>query len=72
LLIRRSEQIDGRVTAPLEKLVNAKAHTVTFSMDPTTVDQLMAISDVDAIMPSKSTWFEPQLRSGLFIHTLEG
>ncbi len=72
MLIRRSEQIDGRVTAPLEKLVNAKAQTVTFSMDPTTVDQLMAISDVDAIMPSKSTWFEPQLRTGLFIHTLEG
>jgi uncharacterized protein (DUF1015 family) len=41
-------------------------------MYPTTVDQLMAISDVDAIMPPKSTWFEPKLRSGLFIHTLEG
>jgi uncharacterized protein (DUF1015 family) len=41
-------------------------------MFPTTVDQLMAISDVGQIMPPKSTWFEPKLRSGLFIHTLEG
>jgi uncharacterized protein (DUF1015 family) len=32
----------------------------------------MAISDVGQIMPPKSTWFEPKLRSGLFIHTLEG
>jgi len=73
---RTSKRIDFiggiRGTAELEKLVNAKEHTVAFSMYPTTVDQLMAISDVDAIMPPKSTWFEPKLRSGLFIHTLEG
>ena len=41
-------------------------------MFPTTVAQLMAISDVNSIMPPKSTWFEPKLRSGLFINTLEG
>ncbi|MBK8040851.1 MAG: DUF1015 domain-containing protein [Verrucomicrobiaceae bacterium] len=73
---RTSKRIDFiggiRGTAELEKLVNGKEHTVAFSMYPTTVDQLMAISDVDAIMPPKSTWFEPKLRSGLFIHTLEG
>ncbi len=73
---RTSKRIDFiggiRGTAELEKRVNGKEHTVAFSMYPTTVDQLMAISDVDAIMPPKSTWFEPKLRSGLFIHTLEG
>ncbi len=72
---RTSKRIDFiggiRGTAELEKLVNAKEHTVAFSMFPTTVDQLMAISDVGQIMPPKSTWFEPKLRSGLFIHTLE-
>lgn len=72
---RTSKRIDFiggiRGTAELEKLVNAKDHTVAFSMFPTTVDQLMAISDVGQIMPPKSTWFEPKLRSGLFIHTLD-
>lgn len=72
---RTSKRIDFiggiRGTAELEKLVNAKEHTVAFSMFPTTVDQLMAISDVGQIMPPKSTWFEPKLRSGLFIHTLD-
>lgn len=73
---RTSKRIDFvggiRGTVELEKLVNGKDHVVAFSMFPTTVDQLMAISDVNAIMPPKSTWFEPKLRSGLFIHTLEG
>ena len=61
-----------RGTAELEMLVATRQRTVAFSMYPTTVDQLMAISDVNSIMPPKSTWFEPKLRSGLFIHTLEG
>ncbi len=73
---RTSKRIDFiggiRGTAELEKLVDAKDHVVAFSMFPTTVDQLMAISDVGQIMPPKSTWFEPKLRSGLFINTLEG
>ncbi len=43
---------------------------VGFSMHPVTVDQLMAIADADRIMPPKSTWFEPKLRSGLFVHAL--
>jgi uncharacterized protein (DUF1015 family) len=41
------------------------------SMHPTTVNQLMAVSDAGEIMPPKSTWFEPKLRSGLFVHTLD-
>lgn len=43
---------------------------VAFSMFPTTMDDLMDIADAGAIMPPKSTWFEPKLRSGLFIHKL--
>ncbi|MCX6855432.1 MAG: DUF1015 family protein [Verrucomicrobia bacterium] len=70
---RTSKRIDFiggiRGTAELEKLVNAGDHAVAFSMFPVTVDQLMAISDAEQIMPPKSTWFEPKLRSGLFIHT---
>ncbi|MDD2233325.1 MAG: DUF1015 family protein [Desulfitobacteriaceae bacterium] len=43
---------------------------VAFSMYPTTIDDLMAIADAGKVMPPKSTWFEPKLRSGLFIHQL--
>lgn len=44
--------------------------TLAFSMYPTTIDDLMSIADADMIMPPKSTWFEPKLLSGLFIHHL--
>jgi len=44
---------------------------LAFSMFPTTLDDLMAIADAGEIMPPKSTWFEPKLMSGLFIHRLE-
>ncbi len=60
-----------RGTSELEKLVDSGAAAVAFSMFPVTVEQLMSISDAGQIMPPKSTWFEPKLRSGLFIHTLE-
>ena len=40
-------------------------------MFPVTVDDLMAVSDADEIMPPKSTWFEPKLLSGFFIHPLD-
>jgi uncharacterized protein (DUF1015 family) len=43
---------------------------IAFALYPTTVEQLMAVSDAGKIMPPKSTWFEPKLRSGLFVHTL--
>ena len=43
---------------------------IAFSMFPTTLDDLMDIADADKIMPPKSTWFEPKLLSGLFIHKL--
>ena len=43
---------------------------IAFSMYPTTLDDLMDIADAGLIMPPKSTWFEPKLLSGLFIHEL--
>ena len=44
---------------------------VAFSMHATSADELLAVADADEIMPPKSTWFEPKLRSGLFVHTFE-
>lgn len=58
-----------RGTAELEKRVNSGDWACAFSLYPVTVDQLMDIADAGEIMPPKSTWFEPKLRSGLFIHT---
>lgn len=58
-----------RGTAELEKRVGETPGSVAFSMYPVTVEQLMDIADADEIMPPKSTWFEPKLRSGLFVHT---
>ena len=43
---------------------------IAFAMYPTTIDELIEIADAGEIMPPKSTWFEPKLRSGLFIHSL--
>ena len=59
---------DDMNAAELEKLVDAGKGAVAFSMYPTTLPQLMAIADADAIMPPKSTWFEPKLRDGLVTH----
>lgn len=69
---RTSKRIDFvggiRGTGELVKRVDAEGG-VAFSMYPVTIDQLMDIADAGQIMPPKSTWFEPKLRSGLFIHT---
>lgn len=66
---RTDERIDfvGGIkgTDELEKIVDSGKAAVAFSMYPTTTDQLMAIADAGQIMPPKSTWFEPKLRSGL-------
>ena len=69
---RTSKRVDFvggiRGTDELVKRVNARGG-VAFSLFPVTVAQLMDIADAGQIMPPKSTWFEPKLRSGLFIHT---
>lgn len=70
--VRTSKRIDFvggiRGTGELVKRVDADGG-VAFSMFPVTLNQLMDIADAGQIMPPKSTWFEPKLRSGLFIHT---
>ncbi|MEI8350861.1 MAG: DUF1015 family protein [bacterium] len=69
---KRIEFVGGiRGTEELEKRVASGSHAVAFSMHPTTVEQLMDIADAGGIMPPKSTWFEPKLRDGLYIHTLD-
>lgn len=44
---------------------------LAFSMYPTSIEELLAVADAGRLMPPKSTWFEPKLRSGLFIHKIE-
>ena len=60
-----------RGTDELQRVVDSGNKAVAFSMYPTTIEQLIRASDADKIMPPKSTWFEPKLRSGLFVHRFE-
>ncbi len=69
---KRIEFVGGiRGLGELEKRVNSGDMKVAFAMYPVSMQQLIDISDADLIMPPKVTWFEPKLRSGLFIHDLE-
>jgi uncharacterized protein (DUF1015 family) len=54
----------------LEARVNSGKAAAAFSMYPTSLGELMEIADESLLMPPKSTWFEPKLRSGLFIHEI--
>jgi uncharacterized protein (DUF1015 family) len=68
---RRIDFVGGaRGTAGLERLVDAGAAAVAFSLHPVGVADLMAVADAGEIMPPKSTWFEPKLRDGLLIHLI--
>lgn len=72
---RTSKRIDFvggiRGLGELERRVNSGEMAVAFSMYPTSIEELMAIADAGKIMPPKSTWFEPKLRDGLFVHFLD-
>jgi uncharacterized protein (DUF1015 family) len=72
--VRTDKRIDFvggiRGTEELEKLVNEGKATVAFSLYPTTIDDLLRVSDAGEIMPPKSTWFEPKLRDGLLSHQI--
>lgn len=69
---QRLDFIGGiRGTAALEERVDSGEAAVAFAMFPTSLDQLLSVSDAGLIMPPKTTWFEPKLRSGLFVHTLD-
>lgn len=59
-----------RPLAELQERVAGGRDAVAFSMYPVTVGEMMAIADAGAVMPPKSTWFEPKLRSGLFVHAV--
>ena len=58
-----------RGTDELEKLVDNGEAALGISMYPTSIDELLDVSDAGQLMPPKSTWFEPKLRSGFLIHT---
>ena len=67
---KRIDFVGGiRGLGELEKRVS-KDMTAAFSMYPTSIGELLAVADAGLLMPPKSTWFEPKLRSGLFIHKL--
>lgn len=67
---KRIDFIGGiRGLAELERRVHTDM-TVAFSMYPTSIGELFSVADAGLLMPPKSTWFEPKLRSGLFIHKL--
>jgi uncharacterized protein (DUF1015 family) len=58
-------------TQELEKWVDDGRAVMAFSMYPTSMDQLFSVADAGMLMPPKSTWFEPKLRSGLLVNTLD-
>ncbi len=72
--VRTDKRIDFvggiRGTEELEQLVNDGRAAVAFSLSPTTIDDLLNVSDAGSIMPPKSTWFEPKLRDALLIHNI--
>ena len=73
--LRRSTRIDFvggiRGLGELKRRVDSGEMAVAFALYPVSMKQLMNIADNDKIMPPKTTWFEPKLRSGLVIHSLD-
>ena len=68
---KRIDFVGGiRGLAELERRVHTDMK-VAFSMYPTSIAELFAVADAGRLMPPKSTWFEPKLRSGLFLHEIE-
>jgi len=59
-----------RGTKELEKLVDREGYKAAFSMFPTGMQELLSVADAKLLMPPKSTWFEPKLMSGIFIHQI--
>lgn len=73
--IRSDQRIDfvGGIRGPGELMqrVDSGRDAVAFCMFATTIEHLLRVADAGQIMPPKSTWFEPKLRSGLLLHTLD-
>lgn len=59
-----------RGTEELERLVDTGESAVAFAMAPIAIEELMVVADAGAILPPKSTWFEPKILDGLLIHTI--
>ena len=73
--LRKSKRIDFvggiRGLEELKRQVDSGAMKVAFALYPVSMEQLMDIADTENIMPPKTTWFEPKLRSGLVLHCLD-
>ena len=73
---RTSERIEFvggiRGSDELARRVERRGDGVAFALHPVGLDQLMAVADAGGVLPPKSTWFEPKLRSGLAVHELDG
>ena len=73
--LRTSKRIDFvggmRGLGELQRRVDSGEMVVAFALYPVSMQQLISIADTGNIMPPKTTWFEPKLRSGLVIHSLE-
>jgi uncharacterized protein (DUF1015 family) len=66
---RRVDFVGGiRGAGELERRASAEGWNLGICLFPTQIEQLLAVSDAGLLMPPKSTWFEPKLRSGLFVH----
>jgi uncharacterized protein (DUF1015 family) len=72
---RTDKRIDfvggGRGLAELQRRVDAGEMKIAFALYPTQMQDLMAVADAGAIMPPKSTWFEPKLADGMVSHVLD-
>ncbi|MEE8479511.1 MAG: DUF1015 family protein, partial [Candidatus Neomarinimicrobiota bacterium] len=60
-----------RGTQELVKLVDSEKYKIAFSLYPTSIKQLLDVADAGDVMPPKSTWFEPKLRSGMIVNILD-
>ena len=70
---KRIDFVGGiRGMAELERLVNSGEYEVAFALYPTSLENVLAVADAGRVMPPKSTWFEPKLRSGMVVQSLEG
>ncbi len=73
--LRKSDRIDFvggiRGISELENRVDSGEMAAAFALYPVSMDQLLSIADAGEIMPPKTTWFEPKLRSGLFVHSID-
>ena len=72
---RKDDRIDFvggiRGLEELVRRVDSGEMEIAFALFPVSMEELLAVADAGKIMPPKSTWFEPKLRSGLFVHELK-